>query len=215
MTAGRDAARSRAAILEAAETLFARRGFDGTSLSDVGAGAGLSRGAPSYFFGSKEDLYRAVLERVFADRQEATAAAVAPLHVWAESDATAAELRPALARAVGGYMEFVLGRPAFARFIAREELDGAHRLRAVDRESEALERAFGAVRAVARRRGLASFRVRDAVLLFVSLAYAPLVHENTLLAALERDLRDPAVRRRHVSLAADQLMALLRGTPES
>src|SRR5919197_3347186 len=81
----RDAARSRAAIIDAAEQLFAQHGFAGTRLGDIGTRAGLSRGTPSYFYGSKEQLYVAVLQRVFAAREEATAAAFAPLHQWART----------------------------------------------------------------------------------------------------------------------------------
>ena len=208
----RDARRSREAILDAAERLFAQRGFEGASLGDIGAEAGLSRGTPGYFFGAKEDLYRAVLERVFAARQEATAAAAAPIHAWCEAPGADVEaLRRALRRALEDYMDCVASRPAFARVIAREELAGAVRLRAVRRDSTALQDAFAAVRAVARRRGLRAFDVEDAVLLFVALAYAPLAHEHTLMAALGRDLRDPPTRRHHVDLAAGQLMHLLSG----
>ena len=70
----RDASRSRAAILDAAERLFAERGYDATSLTEVGAAAGVSRGTPGYFFGSKADLYRAVLYRAFAEVREAVRA---------------------------------------------------------------------------------------------------------------------------------------------
>src|SRR3712207_8964122 len=52
----RSAERSRAAILDAAETLFAERGYDAVSLQEIGVAAALSRGAPNYFFGSKQDL---------------------------------------------------------------------------------------------------------------------------------------------------------------
>src|SRR5437773_11481494 len=68
----RDADRSRMAILAAAEALFAERGFEAVSLQEIGDAAGLSRGTPNYFFGSKQELYVAVLEHVFADREEAT-----------------------------------------------------------------------------------------------------------------------------------------------
>lgn len=54
---------SKSRILDAAEMVFAHRGFDRTSLAEIGAAAGVSRGLPAYFFGSKEQLYTAVVER--------------------------------------------------------------------------------------------------------------------------------------------------------
>ena len=63
----RNAVRSREDLLDAAERLFAERGYEETSLSDVGREAGLSRAAPGYFFGSKSELHRAVLERCFEE----------------------------------------------------------------------------------------------------------------------------------------------------
>lgn len=211
----RDAGRSREAILTAAERLFAERGFDATSLAEIGAASGLSRATPSYFFGSKERLYRAVLERVFADRQAATAAALAPVRRWCESREGVDRLRGALAEALEGYMSFLLARPAFARLLAWEELAGGERLRAAERSSTALTDAFTAVRAAGPRRGVRRFAVADAVLLWVALAYAPLANRATLLVALERDLADPATRRRHVRLAVDQLMLLLADAPRA
>ena len=65
--------RTREAILDAAEQLFANQGYDVTSLSQVGQAAGVSRGTPGYFFGSKADLYRAVLERCFGEVRRAVA----------------------------------------------------------------------------------------------------------------------------------------------
>ena len=59
----RNGARTREAILDAAEALFAERGYEATSLNDIGAAASVSRGTPGYFFGSKLELYRAVLAR--------------------------------------------------------------------------------------------------------------------------------------------------------
>lgn len=152
-----------------------------------------------------------MLERVFAARQEATLHALRPVHGWCESGDDADGLRRALTDAVGGYMEFLIARPSFARLIAREELAGAARLRETTRGSDALERAFAAVKAVARRRGLRSFAVDDAVLLFVSLAYTPAAHRETLMASIGRDLDDPKDRRRQVRLAVDQLMHLIAG----
>lgn len=203
----RDADRSRAAILDAAEQLFAERGFEGTSLGEIGAAAGVSRATPSYFFGSKEKLYTRVLERVFAEREAATRQAFEPLLVWVR-DGTGS-LRAALGQAVEGYTAFLRDRPAFVRLVQREELSGGHRLRATPRESRAIADAFEAVRRIARKRGLRSFRVDDAVLLFVSLTFSPLTQRSTFMTALRRDLDDPATRRRHVALVVDQLLHVL------
>ena len=204
----RDADRSREAILRAAEELFAERGFDSVSLGEIAAVADLSRGTPSYFFGSKEQLHRAVLEQVFRDREEATRRACLPLVTWADSDGGSPIRRP-LTEAVDGYLEFLLRRPSFLKLIQREELAGSSRLQGVPRESKAIEDAFAAVRAVAGKRGLKTFKVDDAVLVFVSLTFFPLAQHSTFMASLDRDLSEANTRRRHVRLAVDQLLCLI------
>src|SRR5438445_13443721 len=110
----RDADRSRTAILAAAEALFAERGFEAVSLQEIGDAAGLSRGTPNYFFGSKQELYVAVLERVFADREKATAHAFAPVSAWGQSQ-RAGSLRRRLARAIASYMPFLVAPPGSVR----------------------------------------------------------------------------------------------------
>jgi AcrR family transcriptional regulator len=55
-----------ASILQAAARAFARTGFATTSMDDVAAEAGISRLIVYRHFGSKEELYRAVLEQVRA-----------------------------------------------------------------------------------------------------------------------------------------------------
>lgn len=208
-TRTRDAERSRAAILDAAERLFAEQGFEAASLEEIGGAAGLSRATPSYFYGSKAELYTTVLKRVFADREAATRSAFDPLQAWVASGR--GSLASALRAAVEGYTTFLEERPAFARLLQREELSGGQRLRATPRHSRAMTDAFGAVRTVAPRRGLRSFRVDDAVLLFVSLTFSPLAQRSTFMAALGRDLSDPAARRHHVRFVVDQLLHLVEG----
>lgn len=52
-----------AALLEAARELFAQDGYAATSLDDVVARAGLTKGALYHHFNSKRDLFRAVYEQ--------------------------------------------------------------------------------------------------------------------------------------------------------
>ena len=50
-------------ILDAAETLFMEHGFEATSLRLITAAAGVNLAAANYHFGSKEELFQAVLTR--------------------------------------------------------------------------------------------------------------------------------------------------------
>jgi TetR/AcrR family transcriptional regulator len=206
-----DAERNRLRILAAAEQLFAERGYDAASLQDIGAAAGLSRGTPSYFFGSKERLHLDVLRRAFDRRHDATAAAFAPVRAWCEAGGGAEELREALGQAADGYMAYLAGDPAFVRLVLREELAGGRHLRALGGTSTAMEDAFGAVRGVASDRGLRDFAVADAVFLFVALTFTPFAYGSTFMRSLGRDLSRPAERRRQRDLAVGHLMALLGG----
>lgn len=53
---------TRAALVAAGRALFARKGYDGTSVRALTTQAGTNLGAVTYHFGSKRDLYTAVLE---------------------------------------------------------------------------------------------------------------------------------------------------------
>ena len=50
-------------ILDAAERLFLEHGFEATSLRQLTAAAGVNLAAVNYHFGSKEELFQAVLTR--------------------------------------------------------------------------------------------------------------------------------------------------------
>src|SRR5207248_3078174 len=56
-------AQTRAALLDAAERLWAERGIRGASLDEIAARAGLTKGAVYSNFASKSDLVLALLER--------------------------------------------------------------------------------------------------------------------------------------------------------
>ena len=60
----------REAILHAAAEVFARAGFAATSVEDIAAAAGITKLIVYRHFDSKENLYRAVLERVFQRQAE-------------------------------------------------------------------------------------------------------------------------------------------------
>jgi AcrR family transcriptional regulator len=205
----RDAERSRVAILDAATRLFAAHGYDGASMSEIGAAAGLSRGAPGYLFGSKQSLYGEVLTAVFDTRQQATEHAFARVRAWCEGDTDLERLRSAFSAAAEGYMGFLYEHPAFVALIMREELDGGSRLTRTSRSSTAMDDAFQALRRAGAKRGLRAFQVSEAVLLFVSLTFTPFSYRHTLLRSVGLELSSERGRRRQARLAAAQLMNLV------
>ena len=60
---GRGSAATKERILDAAEGLFVVHGFEATSLRTITAAAGVNLAAVNYHFGTKEELFQAVLTR--------------------------------------------------------------------------------------------------------------------------------------------------------
>ncbi len=190
---GKDPERSRAAILNAAEDLFARKGYEATSLEEVGRVAGVSRGTPRYFFGLKEDLYKAVLERVFADARESLARG--------REGARGGSAEEVIAEAVGSYVDFLAGKPAFVRLAEWEALTGG---RFFGGAPPHLAFVRDGLAAVGEELSRGTLRPADPVQILidvVSLCFFPLAHADSLLKALGVDPSDPAfleARKRHV-----------------
>ncbi len=51
-------------ILDAANALFAERGYDEVSVEDIAHAAGVTRGLVHHYFGGRKDVYIALLERI-------------------------------------------------------------------------------------------------------------------------------------------------------
>jgi AcrR family transcriptional regulator len=67
----KDPAANRARMVAAAIDEFAARGFKGASMDAIAARTHTTRALINYYFGSKEQLYLAVLERVYEEIREA------------------------------------------------------------------------------------------------------------------------------------------------
>lgn len=101
--------RTRAEIVAAAERLFAERGFRDTRLGDIAADVGIRRASISYHFSSKQEIYTAVLESVFAG--------------WAENLPEGGTAGQRFEAAITGWVDFVAQRPSAARLILRETVN--------------------------------------------------------------------------------------------
>jgi AcrR family transcriptional regulator len=185
--------RSRAAILDAAERLFADQGYEATSLNQVGTAAGVSRGTPGYFFGSKLELYQAVLDRSFAEVREAVREGRARALASNEDSETI------LAGAVSDYFDFLAARPNFVRLIEREALSGS-RLP----EGASLSAGQEALAAISAELGLddaPSGEAAQLLLSIISLCWFPLIHARTVAPAVGVGLENGSLmeqRKRHV-----------------
>ena len=190
----RNPERSRAAILDAAERLFAEKGYDATSLTEVGTLAGVSRATPGYFFGSKQELYRAVLDRAFGEVREA---------VRAGRERALASSQPPeviLAGAVSDYFDFLAARPHFIRLIEREALSHGPLADEVDHMSAGQE-ALAAISAELGLDDAPSGEAAQLLLSIISLCWFPLIHARTVAPAVGVSLSDPEElerRKRHV-----------------
>jgi len=194
----RDADRTREAILVAAEDGFARLGFDGTSLQQIGERAGVARSTPAYFFGSKETLYDAVLTRVIARAQAAMARAYAK-----GDDARSAE--DAVESYVGAFLDFLGGDLNFLRLIQREALGGGSRVS--EFFAHTVDEAVAAVAPAAEKAGISPQRL---VLDLTALCWYPFAHEHTLLPALGIKARDPTFLDEQKGHLGDLVRAMTR-----
>ena len=186
----RDPERTREAILAAAEDLFARRGFAGTSLQQIGETAGVARSTPAYFFGNKAALYDAVLVRVIARAQETMARA------YAEGD-EAPSVEDAVESYVGAAIDFLAYDRNFVRLIQREALGEGTRVSQFF--GRIVEEGIVALAPAAEKAGITPERL---VLDLTALCWYPFAHEHTLLPALGMKARDPAFlqdQKRHIS----------------
>jgi len=94
-------------LLDAAEALFAHKGYDAVSIREIAGAADVNLAAVNYHFQGKENLYREVLRRRLAPKREKLLAAIAGVEA-AGDDQPRLEM---LVRAfVGAHLEDALGR---------------------------------------------------------------------------------------------------------
>jgi len=103
---------TRARLLDAAETLFGDRGIHRTSLDEIAAAAGLTKGAIYANFGSKKELVGAILARKLASGDGTGPHAPSPsLPEWADHLGATYELnvdRPEIRRFAMAFVELWL-----------------------------------------------------------------------------------------------------------
>lgn len=207
----RDAAadRSREEILVAATEEFAAYGLSGARVDAIAERTATSKGMIYYHFGSKEGLYVAVLDRIYADIRHAEAGL--------ELDA----LSPvdALRRYVEHSFDFHADHPHFSRIISFENINDARYVRmceGIGARNHSVIDTLGTLIA----RGLASDDFRNPIAavdlhyVISSLTVYRIANGRTFGAIFGCDFADPATRERQKRLAVTTVLALLAAQPQ-
>ena len=100
-------------IMTAAEAAFGEFGYEGAKLADIAKVASIRRPSLLYHFNSKEELYTAVIRRVFDGLKLKLLSAMKP-----------GVLDQQIVSLAAAFDEYIRERPAFAPIVLRDFIDG-------------------------------------------------------------------------------------------
>jgi len=197
----RDADRTQQEILRAAMAAFSEQGLGGARIDDIAERAGVNKRLIYYYFGGKDELFLAALERTYADIREAER----------ELRMETAQPVEALRRLVVFTWDHYLAHPEFLTLLNSENLHRARHLKTSARIREMnspLVQGLADVLERGRREGLFRGGV-DPVQLYISiagLAYFYLSNNHTLSAIFGRDLMAPKALSQRLSHVIEVVM---------
>ncbi|MGR7996016.1 TetR family transcriptional regulator [Xanthobacter sp. ZOL 2024] len=209
----RDAAATRARILEAARAAFAREGFAGARVEQIARGAATNVQMIYRYFGDKEGLYRAVLEATYRHLRS----------LEQGLDLTALGPVDGLRRLVEFTFDYLRDTPEFVAIIRNENMAGASFARQMPQIHESAHPLVAAIDdLLARGRAAGVFTKdrdtdMDAVDLYVTILSLCITHvsqRETLSVLFSRDFGDPAwLARRRAQVVAIVLTVLTAPSP--
>jgi AcrR family transcriptional regulator len=201
----RDAARTQAAILAAATEEFARHGLGGARVDRIAARAGANKRMLYYYFGDKDALFLAVLERAYE-------------HIRSEEQTLRlTDLPPSqgVAKLIAFTWDYFLAYPEFITLLNSENLHEARHLKR-SRKIRAMHSPLVATLREVLERGERSGEFRegvDPVQLYVSIAalgYFYLSNNHTLSTIFGRDLMAPRAKRARLNHIEALVLGYLR-----
>ena len=163
--------RGRSELLDAATTLFARLGFDRTSLAAVGEEAGVSRGLPGYFFRDKQSLYHAVMERATSRVRQVVLDSVESL----PADRPAEEV---LTLFINAYIDFLAANPEAVRLLQWEYLNPLQARQAAP--VTVFDEAVEVVKRALKRSGYTGIDARLLMFSIVGMCFFPFGYSSTV-----------------------------------
>ena len=119
-----DVQRTREAILNAAEAVFAEHGFDGTSMDAIAQASGYNKSLLFQYFGDKLGLYTQVLKRADRETGELMVRVFTPLLEDETLAFDADRFRDFLRSTCGAFFDYMVERPQVMRLFNWEQAEG-------------------------------------------------------------------------------------------
>jgi AcrR family transcriptional regulator len=200
----RDRERTRAELLEVATTTFAESGYAGTRVDEIADRTRTTKRMIYYYFGGKEQLYLAVLEKAYRGIREA------------ERELGVGDLEPteAVRRIAELTYDHHLNHSEFIRLVTIENIHRGAFIRRLESLRELNQPALGLLDEVLERgRSAGLFRsdvdALDVHLVISSYCFFQVANQYTFGYLFDRDLLDPARREHLRSMIGDVVVAWL------
>ncbi|MGI8329348.1 TetR family transcriptional regulator [Actinomadura scrupuli] len=202
----RDAERTRAEIIEVATKEFARQGYDGARVDEIAALTRTTKRMIYYYFGGKEQLYIAVLEKAYTEVRAAEAAIDVAHLAPIEAVRTLAELT----------FDHHDAHPDFIRLVGIENIHRAEHLRKSDvlaNLAAPISVLISQILAAGRASGdfVTPADAIDLHMMISAFCFFRVANQHTFGTLFERDLTAPEHRERHRKMIGEMVVAYLTG----
>ena len=200
----RDPERTRAEILDVATAEFARLGYAGARVDEIAARTRTTKRMIYYYFGGKEQLFTAVLERAYLEIRVK------------EQELDVAHLDPvsAIRRLVELTFDHHEAHPDFIRLVSIENIHEAEHMAASQMlstlNSPAIE-VLGPILEAGRAQGVFTAQVEavDLHAMISSFCFFRVANRYTFRTLFDRDLVDPRRREDYRTMLGDMIIAYL------
>ena len=204
VTRTRDPDATRARILAAAKSEFARKGLGGARVDDIAAKAKINKRMLYHYFGNKEELFQRTLE----DAYGAFRAAEAALKIEQDEPITA------LKRLVTFTWDYYLANPEFITLVNSENLHKARHIKASEAMDD-MNKPFVARMQTLLQRGVAQGLFRsdlDPVQILIALAgfgFHYLTNRHTGAIVYGRDLMSEQAKAARLKFNVDSVLRIV------
>ena len=196
---------TKADILEIATEEFSSNGFAGARVDAIAERTRTTKRAIYYYFGSKEGLYIAVLEKVYGDIRK----------IENSMNLENIDAEQAIRQLITFTMDYQDTHPDFVRIVSIENINFGKYIKSLDGIKTLNSRIIDIIKTIldhGYETGVFQREIDplDVHMLISALSFFRVSNHYTFEALFQRDLSDPDVRARHREMACDMIVDLLK-----